>query len=69
MIRQGSRLRLAGWTAPSDIVWTIVRFDRETDTYHLQSTRALHDSTMERCILHSWLRRKVLILERTPSVS
>ena len=64
MIRQGSLLRLAAFDSPSDIRWTILRYDTLTDLYHVQSARALHDSTIERCILHSWLRSKRLTLER-----
>jgi hypothetical protein len=64
VIRQGSLLRLTAFDSPSDIRWTIVRYDHATDHYTLQSTRALHEHTIERCIVHSWLRSKRLTLER-----
>ena len=64
MIRQGSLLRVTDLGSPSDIRFTVLRLDTATDLYTLQSTRALHESTIERWILHAWLRSKYLTLER-----
>lgn len=63
MIRQGSILRFRDWPAASDLRLRIVRFNHETDSYHLQSTRGLVDSIVERWVLHGWCRAKVLIIE------
>jgi len=64
MIRQGSILSFAGWPDASDLRLKVLRFDASTDLYHLESTRALRESTIERWILHSWIRRKAVIIER-----
>lgn len=64
MIRQGSILAFAGWDKPSDLQLRVVRYDHATDLYHLQSIRGLKDSTIERWILHSWLRRKSMVIEK-----
>lgn len=64
MIRQGSIIAFAGWQNSSDLRLQVIRFDASTDLYHLQSVRGLRESTIERWILHSWLRSKALILER-----
>ncbi len=64
MIRQGSILVFGAWQASNDIRFKVMRFDASTDLYHLQSTRALNDSTIERSVLHAWLRRKALVIEK-----
>jgi hypothetical protein len=64
MIRQGSIITIAGFDKPSDLRLEVLRFDASTDLYHLRSTRGLKESTIERWILHSWIRRKAIIIER-----
>jgi hypothetical protein len=64
MIRQGSIITIAGFDKPSDLRLEVLRFDASTDLYHLRSTRGLKESTIERWILHSWIRRKSVNLER-----
>lgn len=62
MIRQGSVLSFAGMDAPGDLRLKVLRFDRESSAYHLESTRGLTASTVESWILHSWIRSKRIIV-------
>ena len=63
MIRQGSILRFTCWAEPSDVRYKVIRHDAGIDAYQLQTTRGLVDCTIERWVLHSWLRNKVMLVE------
>lgn len=62
MIRQGSILSFAEMDKAGDLRLKVIRFDKDSSLYHLESTRGLTPSTVEYWVLHSWIRAKSIIV-------
>ncbi len=63
MIPKNAIVRLAAFSDASDIRWTVLGYEPAEDCYRLQAVKSGHRHTVERVILHAWLRRKQLVKE------
>ncbi len=64
MIPKNAVLHFAAFADPGDIRFRVLGYLAESDSYELESTVSGHRHTVERVLLHSYLRRKQFIKER-----
>lgn len=67
MIPKNAIVRIASFSEPSDIRFRVLGYSAESDHYELESTVSKTRHTIERVLMHAYLRRKQFIKERPQS--